>query len=107
MSQPIQVPLTETSYKANITTTLDDNTFGLWIIGGCAKSLNNTKRNLKQSQMCGAFPRKKERREVQLGAKSRPCVAASAENIKELEGIAPKLGNYSSSLCYTLLCPAL
>lgn len=62
MSQPIQVPLTETSYKANITTTLDDNMFGLWIIGGCAKSPNNTKRNLKQSQMCGAFPHKKERR---------------------------------------------
>lgn len=106
MSQPIQVPLTETSYKTNITTTLDDNTFGLWIIGGCAKSLNNTKRNLKQSQMCGAFPHKKKG-EVQLGAKSRPCIAASAENIKELEGIAPKLGIYSSSLCYTLLCPAL
>lgn len=63
----------------------DDNTFGLWIISGTAKLPNNTKKNLKQSQMCGAFPPKKRERASSAGSQI-PFDAASAENIKDLEG---------------------
>lgn len=101
MSQLIQVPLTETSYKTNIITTLDDNTFGHWIIGGSAKLLKNTKRNLKQSQMCGAFPHKKER--ISSSGSQIPCIAASAENIKELEGTLQNLA-IIPRLCATCSC---
>lgn len=101
MSQLIQVPLTETSYKTNIITTLDDNTFGHWIIGGSAKLLKNTKRNLKQSQMCGAFPHKKER--ISSAGSQIPCIAASAENIKELEGTLQNLA-IIPRLCATCSC---
>lgn len=82
MPQPIQAPLAGTRYKTNMVMTPDDNTFGLWMSGSSSKLWNNTKKNKADTDA----KRKKFSWEANMHSLLLQLAAASAENIKELEG---------------------